>query len=151
MSIMLVRGPDEIVPAPISDVSHVLHSEVIVSLLDSAASAGRTLSIRACESDRELLDVLAKIQHQPPEFLLLDPGAGLRDPAVCEALRCIAVPHIEIHDDACAALEPELREPSSTRVAVVHGYQAQGYTLAMAQALEYLGCAECESHYHVGT
>lgn len=151
MSIILVRGPEEIASVSPPARTNALHGEVVASLLDSAASAGRTLAIRACGSDRELLDVLVKIQSQPPEFLLLDPGVGLRDPDVCKALRDIAVPYIEIHDDACAAPEPELRDASSSRVAVVHGYLAQGYTLAMAQALEYLGCAECESHYHVGT
>ena len=37
------------------------------------------------------------------------------------------------------------------RVAVVNGYQAQSYTLAMSMALEKLGCADCENDFNVGT
>lgn len=151
MSILIIRGPDDPGGHGRTPLSPSLHGHVVASLVDRAASAGKVLSLRQCRSDKELIEVLHSLQGSPPEILLIDPGAGIGNPGVCDALRQVKVPFVEVHDDTAIALEPELRAAPANRIGVVHGYLAQGYTLAMEMALEHLGCAECESEFHVGT
>jgi hypothetical protein len=61
------------------------------------------------------------------------------------------VPYIEVHDDSHGRAGPALTDGAGPRVAVVSGYAAQNYTLAMSVALEALGCADCENEFNVGT
>lgn len=151
MSIVIIRGPDKPMQHRRDPLSQSLHGEIITGLVDSAVCAGRTLAIRSCCSDKEVIDTLAIIQRFTPEVLLIDPGTSLGDPEVCDALRRCGVPYIEIHDDTSIAMEPELQGAAGQRIGIVHGYMAQGYTRAMSMALEHLGCGECEFEYHVGT
>lgn len=151
MSIVIIRGPDAPLDQPRTPLSQALHAEVVTALVDRAVCAGKALAIHACASEQELLHVLADLQRDPPEILLVDAGSGIDTPQVSQALRNVRVPFIEIHDDSSARLEAELRDPPPSRVGVVHGYMAQGYTIAMSMALEHIGCAESESLVHVGT
>lgn len=151
MSIVIIRGPDAPQHQPRMPLSHALHAEIVTSLVDRAVCAGKALAIHACSSEQELLHALAEITREPPEILLVDAGAGIDTPQVSQALRHVRVPFIEIHDDSSARPEAELRDPPASRIGVVHGYLAQGYTIAMSMALEHIGCAESESAVHVGT
>jgi 3-dehydroquinate dehydratase len=150
MSILLIRSPEEIqdcqYPAP------PIPKEVRASLVERAAMAGKTISVRACQSDSDVAACLRHIQASSVEFVLFDPGKCERiNEAVCTALKELEVPYIEVHDDNCGALESSINPKYGPFVTEVHGYGAQSYTLALSIALERMGYAECENDYHVGT
>jgi 3-dehydroquinate dehydratase len=85
-------------------------------------------------------------------LLLLDPGACVpASEALRGALARLPMPYIEVHDDDMNALEPSIAPRCGPRLRLVHGYAAQSYTLALAIALEHLGCAESGHDVHVGT
>jgi|GEM_PF-3121739 len=151
MSIVVIRGPAKTPCGASGSLTPSLHPAVIASLVDSATSAGKSLSIRSCACVSELVDAIALLDRERPEVVLVEPGAGLDDARVHAALRALHVPFVEIHGDPPDAREAELHDPPPNRLGVVHGFMAQGFTLGMAWALDHLGCADCGSRYHVGT
>lgn len=151
MSILILRGPDAANPKSRPPLSQALHADIVTSLVDRSVCAGKALAIRSCGSALELVDALSELQHEPLEILLVDAGTAIGAGQVSDALRQLRVPFIEIHNDSSAQWEAELQDPPANRIAVVHGFKAQSYTLAMSMALEHLGCADCESTFHVGT
>lgn len=151
MSIMLLRGPEADPARPRPPIGQSVPAELVASLVDRAASAGHALAIRTCASDADVVEALRAVDHENVRILLFDPGASVRNAAVVAAVRRLATPYIEVHDDDYPATEPELDDVASHRLRVVHGYRAQSYMLAMYMALEHIGCAECGLDVHVGT
>ncbi|RDZ29671.1 type II 3-dehydroquinate dehydratase [Lysobacter silvisoli] len=142
---MILRGPE----------SHSTGVRVLdavrARLAESAADAGKTIALRCCRSEAELVDGLSGLRADEVELLLFDPGACMpASERLRGALATLSLPYIEVHDDDMDALEPSLADAGDC-VARVHGYAAQSYTLALAIALEHLGCAECGHGVHVGT
>lgn len=149
MSIVVIRGPEAVGPFPRAPLA--LPREVLSVLVDRAVCAGKTIAVRACGSERELLHSLRMARESHAEITLFDPGACAQSAGVQQALDGISMPYIEVHDDSCDSPEPAMPNGNANRLAVVNGYMAQSYILALAMALEHLGCAECECDVHVGT
>jgi 3-dehydroquinate dehydratase len=150
VSILILRGPNT--DAAVDSMVPPLSGEVRATLVERAAGAGKAIAVRSCRSESELVDCLRGMRAANAELLLLDPGACL--PASEDlrgALAQLPVPYIEVHDDDMSALEPSIAPQCGRRLRLVHGYAAQSYTLALAIALEYLGCADSGNDIHVGT
>lgn len=149
MSIAVIRGPrsEGLFPRTPTALPH----QVLGALVDHAVCAGKTIAVRGCASEQELLHSLRVAQQSHVEIALLDPGACADSPRLRKALDEMSMPYIEVHNDSCDAPEALMRAGNGRRLAVVNGYMAQSYTLALAMALEHLGCAECECDVHVGT
>ncbi|MBO9882827.1 MULTISPECIES: type II 3-dehydroquinate dehydratase [Xanthomonas] len=149
MSILLLRGPDCVAghrgrPARIA-------APVMRQLLAHAGRAGKTLAVRGCASERELLQALAQADQAGVEMLLLDPGACSDSAVTADAVAHLRRPYVEVHDDASDRREACLCAASGQRLGQVGGYCAQGYALALSIALEHLGCNGYEGDVHVGT
>jgi 3-dehydroquinate dehydratase-1 len=149
MSIVVIRGPEA--AGLFSRAPLALPREVLSMLVDRAVCAGKTIAVRACGSEQELLNSLRMAHQSHAEITLLDPGACAQSTRVRQALEGISMPYIEVRDDSCDSPEPAMPDGNANRLAVVNGYRAQSYVLALAMALEHLGCAESECDVHVGT
>ena len=148
MSILVIRGPecrDSLTSAP-----PPLPPSVLGALVQRAGCAGQTLAVRSCGSTTEVLTALRLANEWGVRATLLDPGSLTDHPLLQRAVQGLAHPYVEVHDGLG---EQEASFPASTgrRLAVVDGYGARSYALALEIALEQLGCAECECDVHVGT
>lgn len=145
MAIVMIQGPDATEAAPAADDLHA-------SLAQRVSQAGQVLVHYRCGTESQLVDRLARLDRGNADIILLDPGHCARPGrALHETLQHLEVPYIEVHDDAFDRPEPVMPEGAGPRVAVVNGYAAQSYTLAMSMALERIGCADCENDFNVGT
>lgn len=154
VSILIVRGPNVQAGtyAAVDSMAPPLSGEVRAALVERAASAGKAICMRSCRNEHELVECLRGMRAANTELLLLDPGDCL--PASADlrgALARLPVPYIEVHDDDMSAPEPSIAPHCGQRLRRVHGYCAQSYTLALAIALEHLGCADSGNDVHVGT
>ncbi|MEA9825911.1 3-dehydroquinate dehydratase [Xanthomonas campestris pv. raphani] len=73
MSIMILRGPEaasSLVRGP-----QALPRAVITQLVRCAGDAGKTVALRACGSEQELLDALRVAGQARMEIVLIDPGS----------------------------------------------------------------------------
>lgn len=146
VSIVILRGPEAHHGAA------RVPDAVRARLAESAAEAGKTIALRSCRSESELVEGLCGLRASGVELLLFDPGAcAPASERLRHALDALDTPYIEVHDDDMDAPEPSLAPRDGACLAQVHGYAAQSYTLALAIALEHLGCAECGHGVHVGT
>ena len=144
MAIVMIQGPDTEGRTP--------NDCVQATLAERARTAGQDLVQYQCGSEEQLVNRLAKIDRGQADIILLDPGrGGWPSAALCRTLNHLQVPYIEVHDDSHDRLEPVIPAGAGPRLAVVNGYAAQSYTLAMSLALESLGCADCENDFNVGT
>lgn len=144
MAIVMIHGPESTEDRTPADVESALAAR--------ARQAGQTLRRYRCDDERQLVDRLARIERGEADIILLDPGACAQGSgALRHTLHHLEVPYIEVHDDRHDRPEPVLPDGVGPRVALVNGYAAQSYTLAMSMALERLGCAECENEFGVGT
>lgn len=144
MAIVMIQGPQGDGETRMPDGS------VQAMLARRAGQAGQVLEHYRCSSEAQLVERLARIDRGQADIILLDPGR-LADPGLEATLGALDVPYIEVHADSHDAPEPVLPDGAGPRVALVNGYAAHSYTLAMSLALEQLGCAECENDVHVGT
>lgn len=149
MSIIVIRGPR--FSAAAGTMPRALPRQVLGGLVDRAVGADRTVSVRACSSEADVLHALLMARQARAEIVLLDPGSCVRSPQLEEALKRLGLPYIEVHDDSCECPEAVMSGQSGFRLALVNGYMSQSYTLAMDIALEYLGCSEYMNDVHVGT
>lgn len=115
-----------------------------------ACCAGKTIALRSCASERELLQTLTLCRRTQVELVLLDPGACSASPRLQALLAQQPLPYIEVHDDPPGQPEACLPDASGRRVGRAQGYGAHSYTLALSLALEHLGCSELDD-VHVGT
>ncbi|MFC3552215.1 type II 3-dehydroquinate dehydratase [Lysobacter cavernae] len=149
MSIVIIRGPEH---SAHGNALPLVPDVVRRSLTERAAAAGKTVELRICRSEAELVECLRRTRGDQAEFVLLDPGTCVRaSAAVRDVLDDLAVPYIEVHDDAPDVPERLISPVCGPRLTWVSGYGAQSYTLALSIALEHLGCSACESEFHVGT
>lgn len=145
MTIVMIQGPAE-------DGHAGLPADTVRAALNARArSAGQELVHYRCADAGQLVERLARIDSGSTDLILLDPGSARPDPQVLTpTLAHLQVPYIEIHADSHDRPASVLPAANAC-VAVVNGYAAQSYTLAMSIALEQLGCAECENEFNVGT
>lgn len=128
MSIAIIRGPEPIRLA--SSVPVGIPQAVIAALLDNAAQAGKTIALRTCLSESELVESLGHANQDRFEFVMLDPGECAGSEPLGAALKQLAMPYIEVHDD-CGELEPTLAAADCGRpLKVIQGYGSQSYTVA---------------------
>ncbi|MCC5099053.1 3-dehydroquinate dehydratase [Xanthomonas campestris] len=149
MSIMILRGPEaasSLVRGP-----QALPRAVITQLVRCAGDAGKTVALRACGSEQELLDALRVAGQARMEIALIDPGSCVDSVRLHCMLAGLAYPYVEAHDDSADRPEPCLPAGLGQRVAIVRGYCAQSYLLGLEIALEHLGCTEIQGDVHVGT
>lgn len=149
MSIIVIRGPR--FSAAAGTMPPALPREVLGGLVGRAVGADRTVSVRACSSEADLLHALLMARQARAEIVLLAPGSCVHSPQLEEALKRLGLPYIEVHDDSCECPEAVMSGQSGSRLALVNGYMAQSYTLALDIALEHLGCSEYMNEVHVGT
>ena len=137
MTIVVIQGPQ----------ASTMPADALPTQLGARArAAGQELVHLRCDSGQQLVERLARIDGGA-DIILLDPGTcAAGDPALQGLLERLPVPYIEVHADRGRALAD-----TDARLALVDGYAAQGYTLAMSLALETLGCADCENEFNVGT
>jgi 3-dehydroquinate dehydratase-1 len=148
MSILVIRGPER--HDSLTSPPPPLPPSVLGALVQRAGCAGQTLAVRSCGSTTEVLTALRLANEWGVRATLLDPGSLSDHPLLQRAVQGLANPYVEVHDNLG---EHEIALPAATghRLAVVDGYGARSYALALEIALEQLGCAECECDVHVGT
>ena len=145
MAIVMIQGPDGTEGRPSIEC-------VGATLTERARGAGQTLLQYRCGTEDQLLERLAKIDRGQADIILLNPGRCSNGSAALQnTLNHLEVPYIEVHDDSHDRPEPVIPAGAGTRLALVNGYAAQSYTLAMSLALEQLGCADSENDFNVGT
>lgn len=144
VTIVMIQGPDACRHAP--EATDAVHA----ALSRRARSAGQHLIHVKCDTQAQLAERLARIDRGQADIILLDAGRAARDATLDARLAHLTVPYIEVHSEQTGHSAPAARSVGP-RLAVIDGYQAQGYTLAMSLALETLGCAESENDVHVGT
>lgn len=144
MAIVMIQGPD-------GGESSAPTEAVHAALGERARHAGQVLLHYRCGSEQQLVDRLARIDRGQADIILLDPGEGAGSARLCDTLGHLEVPYIEVHGDSHDRPSAVIPEGAGTRVALVNGYAAQSYTLAMSLALESLGCADSENDFNVGT
>ncbi len=146
MSILVIRGPER--RDTLTSPPPPLPPSVLGALVQRAGCAGQTLAVRSCGSTTEVLTALRLANEWGVRATLLDPGALTDHPLLQRAVQGLAHPYVEVHD---ALDEGTLPAATGRRLAVVDGYGARSYALALEIALEQLGCAACECDVHVGT
>jgi 3-dehydroquinate dehydratase-1 len=146
MSILVIRGPER--HDALTSPPPPLPPSVLGALVQRAGCAGQTLAVRSCGSTNEVLTALRLANEWGVRATLLDPGALTDHPLLQRAVQGLAHPYVEVHDTLD---EGSLPAATGRRLAVVDGYGARSYALALEIALEQLGCAECECDVHVGT
>lgn len=149
MSIMILRGPAR-ASRPVRG-PRPLPRELLRQLVARAADVGKTVALRACGSEQELLDALRVAQRARIELAVIDPGACAGSPRLHRALAGLDYPYIEAHDEGGEPPQRALPDGLGQRVASVQGYRAQSYMLALAIGLEHLGCDASLHDVHVGT
>lgn len=148
MSILVIRGPEQ--HDGLTSPPTPLPPSVLGALVQRAGCAGQTLAVRSCGSTTEVLTALRLANEWGVRATLLDPGSLSDHSLLQRAVQGLAHPYVEVHDGSIAD-EPSLPASTGRRLAVVDGYGARSYALALEIALEQLGCAECECDVHVGT
>lgn len=146
MSILVIRGPER--HDALTSPPPPLPPSVLGALVQRAGCAGQTLAVRSCGSTTEVLTALRLANEWGVRATLLDPGALTDHPLLQRAVQGLAHPYVEVHDTLDEGVLPAA---TGRRLAVVDGYGARSYALALEIALEQLGCAECECDVHVGT
>lgn len=146
MSILVIRGPER--HDTLASPARPLPPSVLGALVQRAGCAGQTLAVRSCGSITDVLTALRLANEWGVRATLLDPGALTDHPLLQRAVQGLAHPYVEVHDDLD---EGSLPATAGRRLAVVDGYGARSYALALEIALEQLGYAECECDVHVGT
>ncbi|GAB2503497.1 type 2 periplasmic-binding domain-containing protein [Lysobacter humi (ex Lee et al. 2017)] len=144
MAIVMIQGPQH------EGANRMPDGRVQEMLARRARQAGQVLEHYRCGSEAQLVERLARIDRGQADIILLDPGRRAGD-RLESTLGALDVPYIEVHADSHDAPEPVLPDGAGPRVALVNGYAAHSYTLAMSLALEQLGCAESENDVDVGT
>ena len=145
MSILVIRGPER--HDAFTNSPPPLPPSVLGALVQRAGCAGQTLAVRSCGSATEVLTALGLANQWGVRATLFDPGALTDHPLVQRAVQGLTHPYVEVHDGSVEHALPG----TDRRLALVEGYGARSYALALEIALEQLGCTECECDVHVGT
>ncbi|RBG73193.1 3-dehydroquinate dehydratase, partial [Xanthomonas oryzae pv. oryzae] len=137
---MIMRGPEAAMPLVRGP--QPLPRAVIRQLVACAGDAGKTVALRACGSEQELLDALRVAGQARMEIALIDPGSCVDSARLHRVLRDLPYPYVETHDDSVDRPERCLPNGLGHCIATVRGYCAQSYLLGLEIALEHLGCTE---------
>lgn len=137
VTILILQGPHA--------TGGLLGGDLPTSLESLVRGAGRVLSVCTCSGLRELVAQIRAAKARDTEFMLLDPGDladEVRDhpeEGLDEALKQLASPYIEVHDDSRATLEwTNSREGAPLATIVINGDLAASYRIAIGIALRRL-------------
>ena len=110
-------------------------------LIAQAQAAGAELAALQSNAEHELVDAVQAAEADGVEFILINPGAFTHTSiALRDAFLGVGIPFIEVHLSNVYQRE-EFRQVSffsDIAEGVIVGLGAQGYTLALSAALEYL-------------
>ncbi len=114
-------------------------------LIAQAQAAGAELAALQSNAEHELVDAVQAAEADGVEFILINPGAFTHTSiALRDAFLGVGIPFIEVHLSNVYQRE-EFRQVSffsDIAEGVIVGFGAQGYTLALSAALEYLQSRE---------
>ena len=114
-------------------------------LIAQAQAAGAELAALQSNAEHELVDAVQAAEADGVEFILINPGAFTHTSiALRDAFLGVGIPFIEVHLSNVYQRE-EFRQVSffsDIAEGVIVGLGAQGYTLALSAALEYLQSRE---------
>ena len=114
-------------------------------LIAQAQAAGAELAALQTNAEHELVDAVQAAEADGVEFILINPGAFTHTSiALRDAFLGVGIPFIEVHLSNVYQRE-EFRQVSffsDIAEGVIVGLGAQGYTLALSAALEYLQSRE---------
>ena len=114
-------------------------------LIAQAQAAGAELAALQSNAEHELVDAVQAAEADGGEFILINPGAFTHTSiALRDAFLGVGIPFIEVHLSNVYQRE-EFRQVSffsDIAEGVIVGLGAQGYTLALSAALEYLQSRE---------
>jgi len=99
------------------------------------------LTIFQSNAEHELLEKIQQAHHDGINFIIINPAAFTHTSvALRDALLAVAIPFIEVHLSNIHAREPFRHHSyfSDIAIGVISGLGAQGYTLALQAALEWL-------------
>ena len=110
-------------------------------LANQALEAGMTLSALQSNAEHELVDAVQRAKSDGVDFILINPGAFTHTSiAMRDAFLGVGIPFIEIHLSNVYQRE-EFRQVSffsDIAQGVIVGFGAQGYTLALSAAMDFL-------------
>lgn len=115
-------------------------ADIEQQLLDAALSTGHELACFQSNAEHELINRIQAAAGKI-DFILINPAAFTHTSvAMRDALSAVAIPFIEIHLSNVYAREEFRRHSyfSDIAVGVISGLGAQGYTLALSAAINYL-------------
>lgn len=106
-----------------------------------AQTLGCKLQFLQSNAEHELVEHIHQAMQQGIDFVLLNPAAFTHTSvALRDAMAASGIPFIEVHLSNISAREPFRQHSyfSDIAVGVISGLGAQGYTLALQAAVEYL-------------
>jgi len=115
---------------------------IVASLETDAHAAGHRLEALQSNSEAELIERVHRAGDDGTAFILFNPAAFTHTSvALRDALLGVGVPFIEIHLSNVHAREPFRQHSYFSDIAhgVISGLGAQGYSLALAAAIHWLG------------
>ncbi len=110
-------------------------------LQSSAQQAGHELTCFQSNAEHTLVDHIQEATAQKVDFIIINPAAFTHTSvAIRDALSAVAIPFIEVHLSNVYAREAFRRHSyfSDIAVGIISGLGAQGYTLALLAAINYL-------------
>ncbi len=116
-------------------------ADIEAQLAAQASAAGHQLSCFQSNAEHELVERIHTAQGEQVDFILINPAAFTHTSvAIRDALSGVAIPFIEIHLSNVYAREPFRKHSyfSDIAVGVISGLGADGYTLALQSAMNYV-------------
>jgi 3-dehydroquinate dehydratase-2 len=110
-------------------------------LQGAAQQDGHELTCFQSNAEHELVNRIQSAAAEKIDFIIINPAAFTHTSiAMRDALSAVAIPFIEIHLSNIYAREEFRRHSyfSDVAVGVISGLGAQGYTLALSAAINYL-------------
>ncbi len=119
-------------------------AEIEAGLVAQGAAAGLEVDTFQSNHEGAIIDRLHEARADGTRFIIINPGAFTHTSiAIRDALAAVAVPFCEVHISNVHAREEFRRHSflSDLAVGVMAGFGPQGYSLAMAYAVQRLSAA----------
>jgi 3-dehydroquinate dehydratase-2 len=116
-------------------------ADIEQQLQETAQKSGHELACFQSNAEHELVNRIQAAAAEKIDFIIINPAAFTHTSvAMRDALSAVAIPFIEIHLSNIYAREEFRRHSyfSDVAVGVISGLGAQGYTLALSAAINYL-------------
>ncbi len=133
LNLLGVREPEHYGATSLKDIE--------TRLIAQATEAGHQLCCFQSNAEHELIVRIHTARQEQVDFILINPAAFTHTSvAVRDALSSVAIPFIEIHLSNVYAREPFRKHSyfSDIAVGIISGLGADGYTLALQSAMNYV-------------